>query len=125
MDLTKYFSETFNAECILTDHALKRITERFVYAELSKLKLLVQAALRNTPLNKWKIDEPTVLIDPRFNFSILCSYYPEENIVKVITFIRGKTPEAYKDCKAIVVSILKEKTDQEVMELNRNKKYRK
>lgn len=124
MDLTKYFSDTFNAKCILTDHALKRITERFMYAELSKLKLLVQASLKNTALSKWKTDEQTVLIDPRFNFSILCAYYPEENILKIITFIRGKTPEAYKDCKTIVVSILKEQSEQEVLALNQSRKFK-
>lgn len=124
MDLTKYFSDTFNAKCILTDHALKRITERFMYSDLSKLKLLVQASVKNTPLGKWKTEEQTVLIDPRFNFSILCEYYPDENIMKIITFIRGKTPEAYKNCKTIVVSILKEQSEQEVMALNQSRKYK-
>ena len=91
---------------------------------MSKLKYLVQAALKHTPLKKWKNDESTVLIDPRFNYSILCSYYPEENTLKIITFIRGKNPDSYKDCKTISVSILKEKADQEAKELNKNRKIK-
>ena len=42
MNLEKYFSDAFGAKCIMTSHALKRITERFMYAELEKLKLLIQ-----------------------------------------------------------------------------------
>lgn len=121
MDLEKIFSDTFNTRCVLTEHAIKRIRERFMASEITQLKYLIQASLKKEPLSTWNNDEDTVLIDPRFNFSILCSYYPVENVVKVVTFIRGKTPEAYKNCKTIAVSILKEKADQEVAALNPRK----
>lgn len=125
MDLNKLFDIAFNTQCILTNHAINRIKERFLYSELEQLKLLVQASIKNSPLNKWENDRTVVLIDPRYNMSILCSYHKEENIVKVITFIRGKTPEAYKDCDKIVVSILKEKAEQEVAILNSYRKNQK
>ena len=122
MNIIKYFDDAFSAKCTITPHALKRLGERFLSSELGKLKFLIQAGLRSYPLNKWTMEESTVIIDPRFNFSILCCYYPKEDVVKIITFIRGKTPEAYEDCKKIIVSILKEKTEQEVKELNQSRK---
>ena len=118
MNLEKYFGDIFNAKCIVTDHAVERINQRFMFAELAQLKLLVQAGLRYQPLEKWHSDKPVAIVDPRFNFSILSSYYPKENIIKVLTFIRGKEPQAYKDCQTITVSILKEKADQDVVALN-------
>lgn len=118
MNLEKYFGDVFDAKCILTDHALKRINERFMYSELSKLKLLVQAGLRYKPLEKWENGKQIAIADPRFNFSVLSEYYQEENIIKIITFIRGKEPQAYKGCDIITVSILKEKADQDVVALN-------
>lgn len=119
MNIQKYFQDVFEAKCIITEHALKRIQSRFMASELSQLKLLIEASLKHTPLKKWEKGECTVLIDSRFNFSIVCEYYSEENIIKIITFIRGKQEAAYKNCKTINVSILKEKAEQEVLALNK------
>ncbi len=121
MNLTKYFEEAFSSTCILTNHSLKRLNARFLGSEITQLKFLVQAALKNTPLETWKTDETTILIDPRLNFSMVCAYYQEEKVMKVISFIRGKTEESYKDCKTISVSISKEKAEQEVMALSNRK----
>lgn len=118
MNVDKYFGDVFNAKCVLTNHAITRLNERFMFSELDKLKLLIQAGLRAKPLNTWENDSYTAIVDPRFNFSVLSSYYPEENVIKIITFIRGKTPDAYKNCKTITVSIMKEKADQDVALLN-------
>lgn len=118
MDLEKYFTESFGVKCLMTQHSLERINERFMYAELPKLRLIVQAAMRQQPFQTWKAEEYVALVDPRFNFSMVCVGYPQDNIVKIITFIRGKTPEKYKECRTISVSLMKEKSDQEVAELN-------
>lgn len=115
LDIFKYFNESFGVKCIMSYHAQQRIKERFLGSELSKLKLLIQASLKKENLESWNHEEPTVLVDPRFNFSILCSYNADKKEVKIITFIRGKTPESYKDCKVINVSIMKEQAEQEVM----------
>lgn len=124
MNVQKYFEEVFNAKCIITEHAMKRLNARFMASEIPQLKLLTQAALKDTPLEQWEVDSYTVLIDNRFNFSMVCSYYNKENIIKIITFIRGKPEDAYKNCKTIAVSILKEKAQQEVLQLNEHNHYK-
>jgi len=121
MNINKYFDDAFNTRCLLTNHSLKRLNSRFLGSEITQLKFLVQAAIKNTPLEQWKTDETTVLIDPKLNFSIICAYYQDEKVLKVISFIRGKTEEAYKDCKTISVSISKEKAEQEVLALSNKK----
>ena len=118
MNFVNLFEQAFKTKCILTDHAILRLKQRFLYSELIQLKYLIQAALRKCLSNKWSSDEEVVLINPRKNFSILCTFYPKENITKVITLIRGKTPESYNNCRVISVSITKEKSDQEVDILN-------
>lgn len=125
MNVQKYFEEVFNAKCIITEHAMKRLNARFMASEISQLKLLAQAGLKNTPLTQWEEQAYTVFIDSRVNFSMVCVYHKEENIVKIITFVRGKQETAYKDCTTISVSISKEKAQQEVMQLNKSSHYKK
>ena len=81
MNINKYFDEAFNARCLLTNHSIKRLNARFLGSEITQLKFLVQAAIKNTPLEQWKTDETTVLIDPRLNFSMVCAYYQEEKVL--------------------------------------------
>lgn len=123
MNIQKYFEDIFSAKCIITEHAMQRLNARFLGSEINQLKFLTEAALKNKPLKQWNEEQYTVLIDPRLNFSIVCAYYHNENIMKIISFVRGKQEQAYKDCATISVSISKEKAEQEAFELNKKHKF--
>lgn len=99
----------------MTHHAILRITERFAYSELEKLKLLIQAGTRYKPLSAWKQNVEVVIIDCKINVSVLCVMRDES--INIITLVRGK--ESYPNHETIKVSILKEKADQEIDMLKR------
>lgn len=125
MNLEKYFNDIFGMRCIVTDHALKRITTRLMASELNMLKLMIQGAMRSKPIEQWKTETNTAIADPRYNMGMVVVPYQEEQIIKIITFIRGKEPNAYKDCELITASINKEKVEQEIDAIKKSKTMKK
>ena len=121
MNFTNYFESSFNTTCILTDHSIQRLNQRFFSSELINLKFLIQASLKNTPLHQWNNNEKMILIDPHLYLSIICCYDHINKSITLISFIKGSTEKTYKNCKSISVSILKEKSEQEIIFINNNK----
>jgi hypothetical protein len=116
MNIEKYFSDAFKINCKMTHHAILRITERFAYSELEKLKLLIQAGIRYKPLSTWKPNIEVVIIDCKTNISLLCVLRDES--INIITMIHGK--DSFPNIETIKVSILKEIADQGIDNMKRN-----
>ncbi len=119
--LYQYFEDYFSYKCNLTPHGLDRLKKRFLASELQLLRLLIKGGLKQSPIEDCVDQKIKVFSDEKYGLGLVFKLDKQAEKIVLITFLRGKSPESYKDETVIKVSISKEKALEEVEQIKKAK----
>jgi hypothetical protein len=124
MELYKRFSALFGTNCEITLHAAERLRSRFSSSELRSIDIIIQAGIREFPIEKWNSCK-VAFVDDKSYIGIVSVFEEQNQRVKIITFIRGKSPSDYVNTIAIPICLSKEVSMIESRMINLNRVSRK